>query len=119
MNASPSLGENFDPFGQHLEEPYAFYAQLRHEEPITFSPVLNAYLVSRFEDVRAILSQPDVFSSGETISPVGTLYPQTLVELSKGYPFTSTLINSDGAAHRRLREPLRKAFSPPRIRALE
>lgn len=119
MNASPSLGENFDPFGQHLEEPFSFYAQLRHEEPITFSPVLNAYLVSRFEDVRAILSQPDVFSSRDTLSPVGTLYPQTLVELSKGYQFAPTLINSDGVAHRRLREPLRKAFSPPRIRALE
>ena len=119
MDVSPSLGENFDPFGRHLDEPSSFYAQLRHEEPITFSPVLNAYLVSRFEDVRAILSQPDVFSSRETLSPAGTLYPQTLVELSKGYPFASTLINSDGAAHRRLREPLRKAFSPPRIRASE
>jgi cytochrome P450 len=119
MDASPSLGKNFDPFGQHLEEPFSFYAQLRQEEPVTFSPVLNAYLISRFEDVRAILSQPDVFSSRATISPVGTFYPQTLVELSKGYPFTRTSINSDGAAHKRLREPLRKAFSPLRIRALE
>ena len=119
MDASSSLGKNFNPFGQHLEEPFSFYTQLRHEEPVTFSPVLNAYVVSRFEDVRAILSQPDVFSSRETLSPVGTLYPQTLVELSKGYQFAATLINSDGAAHRRLREPLRKAFSPPRIRALE
>ncbi len=48
MDTSPSLGKNFNPFGQHLEEPFAFYTQLRHEEPITFSPVLNAYLVSRF-----------------------------------------------------------------------
>ena len=119
MDASASLGKNFDPFGQHLEEPFSFYAQLRHEEPITFNPVLNAYLVSRFEEVHAILSQPDVFSSRDTISPVGTLYPQTLVELRKGYPFAPTFINSDGAAHKRLREPIRKAFSPPRIRALE
>jgi cytochrome P450 len=119
MDGSPSLGENFDPFGRHLNEPFSFYAQLRHEAPVTFSPVLNAYLVSRFEDVRAILSQPEVFSSRETLAPVGTLYPQTLVELMKGYPFTPSLINSDGAAHKRLREPLRKAFSPPRIQALE
>jgi cytochrome P450 len=81
MDASPTLGENFEPFGQYLEDPFSFYAQLRHEEPVSFSPALNAYLVTCFEDVRAILSQPDVFSSRETISPMRTLSPQTLAEL--------------------------------------
>lgn len=115
----PSLGERYDPFGQDLENPYALYLQLRREEPITFSPVLNAYLVSRFEDVRLILSQPDLFSSKDTIAPVVTLSPRTFAELSKGYPLVPSFINSDSPEHERFHEPIQKAFAPGRIRALE
>lgn len=114
-----SLGENYDPFGRDLENPYALYAQLRSEEPITFSPVLNAYLVSRYDDVRLILSQPDPFSSKDTLNPVVALCPQALAELSKGYPPVPTFINSDGSEHTRFREPIQKALAPGRIRVLE
>jgi len=120
MSTQPlSLGERYDPFGRDLENPYALYSQLRREEPITFSPVLNAYLVSRFDDVRSILSQPDLFSSRDTISPVVTLTPEALAELSKGYPVVPNFINSDGTEHARFREPIQKAFAPRRVRALE
>jgi cytochrome P450 len=114
-----SLGERYDPFGRDLENPYALYAQLRHEEPITFSPVLNAYLVSRFDDLRSILSQPDLFSSKDTIAPIVTLCSQALEELSKGYPSVPTFVNSDNPDHARFHEPIQKAFAPGRIRALE
>lgn len=115
----PSLGEKYEPFGRDLENPYALYSQLRREEPITFSPALDAYLVSRFEDVRLILSQPDLFSSKDTLNPVVSLCQEALAELSKGYPFVSNFINSDSPEHARFREPLQKAFAPGRIRALE
>lgn len=115
----PSLGEQYDPFGRDLENPYAFYSHLRSEEPITFSPVLNAYLVSRFEDIRLMLSQPDLYSSKDTMNPVVTLCPQAIAELSKGYPFVPNFINSDSPEHARFREPLQKAFAPGRIRVLE
>ena len=48
----PSLGAIFDPLHIQDELPYAFYAQIRQEEPITFSPSINAYLVSRYDDIR-------------------------------------------------------------------
>jgi cytochrome P450 len=102
-----------------FETPYAFYAQVRREEPITFSPVLNAYLVSRYDDIRAILSQPDLFSSKDVFGSFVEFYPQTIAELMKGYPIEATTIANDGARHIRLREPLQKAFSPARIRVME
>ncbi len=114
-----SLGERYDPFGRDLENPYALYAQLRREEPVTFSPVLNAYLVSRFEDVHSVLSQPDLFSSKDIITPLVTLCPEAEAELSKGYPIASNFINTSGQDHTRFHEPIRKAFAPGRIRALE
>jgi cytochrome P450 len=117
----PSLGAAFDPLHIQVETPYAFYAQLRKAEPITFNPYLDAYLVSRYDDIRSILSQPDLFSSKNAIalrSPV-SFSPETIAELRKGYPLVPTTIASDGARHSRLREPLQKAFSPTRVRAME
>jgi len=115
-----TLGERYDPFGLHLDNPFELYTQMRREEPITFSPVLNAYLVSRYEDLRLILSQPDIFSSKDTLTPVVTPCPQALDELSKGYPVVlPTFVNSDNPNHERFHLPLQKAFAPGRIRALE
>ncbi|MBV9020747.1 MAG: cytochrome P450 [Ktedonobacteraceae bacterium] len=116
---NPSLGMTYDPFDRHLENPYSFYTQLRHEEPITFSPCINAYLVSRYDDIHSILSQPDTFSSKDTLTPGITMYPRTIAELSKGYPFVPIAVNADGANHVRLREPLQKMFAPVRIRTME
>lgn len=117
--SNPPLGTAYDPFGRDLENPYPFYARARREEPITFSPAINAYLVTRYDDIRSILLQPDIFSSRDTLTPVVTMYPRTFAELSKGFLFVPTAINSDGVNHQRFREPLQKAFAPIRIRAME
>lgn len=113
-----SLGAAFDPSRVQVEALPDFYARLRQEEPITFSPILNAYLVSRYEDIRSILLQPDLFSAKD--DPVSRLefYPQTIAELGKGYPL-KTVTFDDGARHTRIRKPLQKAFSPTRVRAME
>jgi len=101
--------------------PYPFYAKVRQEEPITFNPILNAYLVSRYDDIRFIASRPDLFSSKDAIAtrPPKQFSPETIAELEKGYPFRMTTIASDGARHTRLREPLQKAFAPTRVWAME
>lgn len=116
-----SLGASFDPLSIQVERPYAFYAQLRQEEPITFSPALNAYLVSRYDDIRSILSQPELFSSKNAVAFGSRIefYPQTISELRKGHLFVAPVISDDGVRHTRLREPLQKAFSPTRVRAME
>ena len=114
-----SLGAAFDPLHIQVETPYAFYAKVRQEEPVTFSPALNAYLVSRYDDIRSILSRPDLFSSKNAFYSRIELYPETMIELRKGYPFQRRTLTSDGARHTRMREPLQKAFSPTRMRAME
>jgi len=114
------LGAAFDPLHVQVETPYAFYAQVRQEEPVTFNPALRAYLVSRYDDVRSILAQPELFSSKDALDflPV-EIYAQTIAELRKGYPFEPATIGNDGARHARLREPLQKALSLTRVRAME
>jgi cytochrome P450 len=115
----PPLGAAFDPLQIQVETPFAFYAQIRQEEPVTFNPALNAYLVSRYDDIRPILLQPELFSSRDALDFPVEIYEQTIAELRKGYPPTPSTINSDGARHARLREPLHKALSPTRVRTME
>lgn len=100
--------------------PYAFYAQLRQEEPMTFNPALRAYLVSRYDDVRFILSHPELFSSKDAFNFLPLeIHEQTLAELRKGYPLEPVPLVCEGTRHSRMREPLQKALSLTRVRAME
>jgi cytochrome P450 len=111
-----TIGAAFDPFA---EDPYPFYARARRDEPITFSPDLDAWIVTRYEDIQKILLQPETFSSHNTLTSPVTFYPRTLEELVKGYLPVPIVLNTDGADHARFRIPLTKAFAPARIRRLE
>ena len=54
----------FDPFTTHLgPNPYALYRQLRDQGPIHHSTSSDIYCVTRHEEVRSVLSQPELFSS--------------------------------------------------------
>lgn len=42
------LGETFNPFA---ENPYPFYARARQEQPVAFSPELNAWLITGYKEI--------------------------------------------------------------------
>lgn len=108
---SGTLGTHYDPF---MQDPYPFYAQVRREEPITYSPHLNAWLVTRYEDMKTIFLQPDIFSSENTLSGETHFYAET-----PGEEPAPVVINSDGPQHTLFRELVKNVFSPARAKALE
>jgi len=115
-----SLGALYHPLeGEQLENPYPFYARARKEEPVFFSPELDAWVVTRYDDVLTILNQPDIFSSKDAFRPVIKLSPAVFAEMGKGYPRVPGMIESDGEAHARLRNAVSKAFVPKRVKQLE
>src|SRR5467141_3897284 len=115
-----SLGVLYHPLqGEQLENPYPFYARARKEEPIFFSPDLDTWVVTRYDDALTILNQPDIFSSKDALRPVVKLSPAVFAELSKGYPRVPGTIESDGKQHARLRNALGKTFTPKRVKQLE
>jgi cytochrome P450 len=116
---SESLGDLYDPLGSHLDDPYPFYARARRAERIFFSPVLNAWVVTRLADVQKVLRDGDTYSSANALRPFSPLSPQVYAELAKGYPLGSAYITMDGAEHRRLRGPSAAGFSPERVAAAE
>jgi cytochrome P450 len=121
MTATQSLGELYDPFGAHRDDPYPFYARARREEPIFFAPGLGdgMWAVTRHTDVVSVLRDPEGFSSKNSIREVVKPSPKVWGVLAGGFPPRPNAITSDGEEHRRLRAPLARAFTPERIAALE
>jgi cytochrome P450 len=116
---SDSLGDQYDPLGAHLDDPYPFYVQARRATRIFFSPVLDAWVVTRLADVRRVLRDGETYSSANALRPFSPLSPAVGVELAKGYPPAAFFIAEDGEEHRQLRAPLAAGFSPERVDAAE
>ncbi len=54
----------FDPFSTHLgADPYPLYRELREQGPVHHSTDSDIYCVTRYEEVRWALNQPELFSS--------------------------------------------------------
>jgi len=84
------------------EAPWAIYAQLREEGRACALPAMpGTFAVSRYEDVRAVLSDAETFSS--------TLERDADPML---------MVLRDGEAHDRLREVMAAAFTPRAIEAV-
>lgn len=113
---SVALGTLYDPFAL---DPYAFYAQARREEPIFFSQDLNAWLVTRYEDMKSIFLQPEIFSSEFTLTGNTKFYSETSDEGMEGSPSVRVAINSDGSEHAHFRDMLQNEFSATRVKTFE
>ncbi len=82
-------------------DPYPYYAELRHREPVLPIDPHGHYAVTRYSSVVQALKRPDVFSS--------TVMAQA----------DPTLLGADPPAHTRVRRIINPGFSPSRIAALE
>ncbi|MDF5757061.1 cytochrome P450 [Spongiactinospora sp. TRM90649] len=114
-----SVGELYDPLGAHLRDPYPVYDRARREEPVFYSPVMGAWVVTRYSDVADVLRDPVLYSSADPFTHAIPLREATLAELGRGYPVRPDLIQSDGELHARLRAPIAEVLKPDRVAALE
>jgi cytochrome P450 len=105
-------------------DPFGYYDQLRTHDPVRRMPGTGFYVLTRYEDLRAVLRDPETFSntldleelSGEQARKLGALFQQRLAE--KGWPHVPTLHQSDPPEHTRYRLLLNKVFSPTRVRQM-
>jgi cytochrome P450 len=101
-----------------VEDPFAFYAALREEAPVHFAEEIGSFLVSRYEDVLAVVSDPETFSSA--VGPTAVIPPpEALAVLARGIPPVSTLLTADPPAHTRYRALVSRAFAPRRVARME
>lgn len=116
----PHLGKEFQPFiSPQLEDPYSFFQRARKEEPLFFSPLLNAYVLTRYRDIISVLKNPVKYSSKDNLQPIGEYTPETIQVFRQGFPMVGDLLNTDGEHHKRLRAPFLKIFVPEKLTAME
>ena len=114
--ASPQA-QAFDPFlGEYQISPAEALRWSRDKEPIFYSPKLDYWVVSRYEDIKAIFRDNILFSPSialEKITPVS----QDAVEVLKRYHYAMdrTLVNEDEPAHLARRRALMQSFEPEEL----
>ncbi|MDY7226044.1 cytochrome P450 [Hyalangium rubrum] len=119
--AAAQLGLEYKPLeAPQLNDPFPFYARLRHEAPVTFAPAFQLWLVSRYADVQAALRDPKRFSSRDILRPPVDLPPEMLEYLKEaGYSPEYPLLGDDPPSHTRIRGLVGKAFSVASVAAME
>lgn len=115
-----------DRFGdsEFFEHPYDYYVMLRERHPVFYSPTLQSWVISRFEDVKAIADNPELYSSAPPTNQTAVLasfseaYKAMYEEA--GLPSrVPTLVTTDGATHRRYRGMVQSYFSPVAAKKFE
>lgn len=103
-----------------LDDPRPFYARARTEAPIFWSEELRMWVVTRYDDVKAVARDAARFSSVNSISPVSVAPPPELLEvLMQGYPLLPSLVDSDPPIHTRSRALVSEALSLRRLGSFE
>lgn len=117
---SAALGQEYRPLeSPQLEDPHPFLARLRREAPVVLAPAFHLWLISRYQDVLAILKDPRRFSSQDILrSPLQLPREVNDVLEEAGFTQEYPLIGDDPPAHTRVRGYVSKAFSAARISAL-
>jgi len=113
-------GLDYNPFiPPHRDNPFPFYDRSRREAPVAWSSVLQTWVVSRHDDILAILDDPRRFSSRNAIPDLWQNPPEVVEILREGCrPNASTVVNADPPDHTRMRKVLNRAFSSRRINAM-
>ena len=118
--AQLNVAEGFNPFDpSFIQDPLPLLDYARREEPVFFSPAVNAWVVTRFADIEAVLRDPGRFTSKDILSITDLLSPEVRELVGDRVPMEGTLIGVDGQMHTRLRRVLAHAFTPARIAELE
>jgi cytochrome P450 len=97
-----------------VENPYELYELLREESPVHWDATLEAFLVSRHDDVLAVLRDPETYSSAVgaiTRPPAGA----AIAIIAQGLPPVNTLITADPPQHGSYRALVSRAFTPRRV----
>ncbi|MGH3732164.1 MAG: cytochrome P450 [Acidimicrobiales bacterium] len=115
-----SLETAFNPFDSgFMNEPGSVLAQAREDSPVFFSPIINAWVVTRYSDIAAVLRDPAQFSSKDILSIVDLLSSEVIELFGDEIPMEGTLIGVDEPDHGRLRKVLEPGLSPARVAAYE
>jgi cytochrome P450 len=118
----PMPVEEIDFFDPAVNDcPYHAYRTMRDDAPVWFDEKLQGFIITRHEDVRAVLMDTVSFvNSRKRNAAARRMKPEILaLYQEKGWVPAPTLAGRDDPEHREMRGLFDHAFRPKRISALE
>lgn len=107
----------FDPFtGPYQVDPASSLRWSRDEEPVFYSPELGYWVVTRYEDVKAVFRDNILFSPSIALEKITPVSDEATAMLEKyDYAMSRTLVNEDEPAHMPRRRALMDPFTPQEL----
>ena len=108
---------DFDPFEDgYQQSPPEYLRWAREQEPIFFSPKLGYWVVTRFDDIKAIFRDNITFSPSIALEKITPTSDEANAVLgSYGFALNRTLVNEDEPAHMPRRRVLMEPFLPEQL----
>ena len=109
-----NFSDKFDPLD--LSNPYPLLQDARQDQPIFYSPDINYWVVTRYEDIKAIFRDHESYTAENTITPIVPFSDTVKAMLSDGaYTPQPVLSNNVPPSHTRIRSVVNKLFVPRRM----
>ena len=107
----------FNPFDPRLRtDPYEVYRELRESAPVSWSPMIQSWVLTRYDDVLETLKDHRRFSSERTRAVNPIIQQMERYRLSSGpLGTTPTILSIDPPDHTRMRSLVSKAFTPRQV----
>ena len=116
--AAQGSHHGYEPFD--MKNPFPAYAEMRKEEPVMFDERVGYWVVTQYDDIKAVFEDWETFSSENAQAPVRKRGPQaTKIMNDGGFTAYSGLSARIPPEHTRIREIVQKAFTPRRFKKLE
>lgn len=111
----------FNPFeGPYQVDPAEALRWSRENEPVFYSPELDYWVITRFDDVKAVFRDNILFSPANVLEKI-TPAPKKAQDIlnSYGYAMNRTMVNEDEPDHMERRRLLLDAFLPDALKKYE
>jgi len=113
-----NIAKEFQPFD--LSNPFPFYKKAREEAPIFYREDLDIWVVTRYDDVKAVFKNWQAFTSQNAQKPVKKISEKaTKILKDAGMLELSGLSARVPPDHTRIRNTVLKGFGLPRFKKLE
>jgi len=103
-----------------LTNPFPILKEARAQEPIFYNADIDYWVITRYEDIKAIFRDHETFTAANTITPIEPFSAEVQQMLAAGnYTPVPVLSNNVPPEHTRIRKQVNKLFLPRRMRDFE
>jgi len=102
---------------EYYEDPAAYFAKFRDEAPVFFYPWLNAWMVTRREDVLTVLGDWTDFSSAANAATIEV--PEKWQHIIPDGLMSQLIVGTDPKEHTRHRGVAQRGFTKARMEAIQ